>query len=129
MGGSVFTEGDSGVGCGYLDIGLTVAYFLAYLVIDAACHELRKGAGERNLAGDGKTCGHADHIGLGDSALDESLREFIGELVHLEGALEVGREGHYSGILLSGLVESRSEAASGIFLTGICVFHRLSILR
>ena len=122
MSRSVLAEGDSGVGRGNLYVGLAVCDFLANLVIYAAGDELGEGADKGNLPGDGKACGGADHIGLGNAALDESLGEFSREGVHLEGAFEVGGKGDYSGISFSGSEEPCSESAAGVFLSCISIF-------
>ena len=61
-----------------------IGNFLTDLVIDAAGYKLGKRADERNLAGDCKAGGCAYHVGLGNAALDETLREFRCKGVHLK---------------------------------------------
>ena len=62
MGGAVFADVDSGVGRGYLDIGMPIGNLLAELVIDAPRNKLGKGADERDLACNGESCSNSYHI-------------------------------------------------------------------
>ena len=110
------------MGCCNLHIGLAVSDFLTDLVVNSACNELCERACERNLACDCKSGSRTDHIGFGDTALDESLREIIGESVHLEGALEVGCKSYNSGVCFSCLIKTCAKTASGVFLSCICIF-------
>ena len=120
----------AGVGGGNLHIGIAIGHFLADLVVHAAGDKLCEGADEGNLSGDGEAGGGAHHIGFGDAALDKALREFGGEGVHLEGALEVCRHGYYALIGLSGLQKAYSKPAAGVFLSCICIlFHTKNLLR
>ena len=122
--GTVLAEGDTRVGGGDLHIGLAVGDFLTDLVIDTAGHELREGADEGDLAGDGETGGGADHVGLGDAALDETLRELRGEGIHLEGALEVRGEGDDAAVRAARFEKTHAETAAGVLLACIDIlFH------
>ena len=123
MGGAVLAQGDAGVRGGDFYVGEAVGHLLAELVIDAAGDEFGEAADEGDLAGDGKAGGGANHVGFGDAALDEALREFRRKGVHLEGALEVCRECNYAGIPFARFQKSRTEPAAGVFFTCICVFH------
>ena len=122
MGRTILAEGDARVGRRYLDVGLAVGDLLTYLVIDPSGHELGERAGEGNLAGDGEARRGANHIGLGDAALDEPFGKFFCEGVHLERTLEVRRQRHYPFVLPSRLEQPCSEAAPGVLLTCIDVF-------
>ena len=93
--------------------------------VNAARHELGEGAYERHLAGDCKTCGGANHISLGNTALDKPLGEFGCKCIHLERTFKVRGHGNDSAVLASGLKEPCSEAASGIYLTLVSVFLHL----
>ena len=130
MGSTIFAEGDTCVGRCELYVGVAVGDFLAHLVIDAAGHELCEAAAERNLAGDCEARRDADHIGLGDAALDESFGELRCEGIHLQGAFKVGRKGQHVGILAACDHETVAESAAGIFLSGIYILlHTSNLLR
>ena len=64
----------------------------------------------------------------GDTALEETVREFGREGIHLEGAFKVGREGHDGGVGLSGFEEAGAEAAAGVFLSCVDVFFHIKSL-
>ena len=124
MGGTVLAQGDTCVGGCNLHIGLSVGDLLAHLVVHTAGDEFGKRADERNLARDGQSGGGAHHIGFGDAALDEAIREFGRKGVHLERTLKVCGEGHYAAVGLSGLQETHAKAAAGVLFTCICIlFH------
>ena len=101
---------------------MTVSDFLAELVVNTSGDELSEGANERNLAGDGETSSNTYHIGLGDAALDESLRELLGECAHLQRALQVCCKGKNPFVLTSGDCKSLTETAAGVFFTCIDIF-------
>ena len=125
---AVLTQSDAGMRGGYLHVGVTVGHFLAQLVVHAAGHELGERADERHLAGDCEAGGNAYHVGFCDAALDEPLRELGCEGIHLERPLEVCGEGKNPFVLASGFHEPCSEAASGIYLTLVCVFFHINNL-
>ena len=127
MGCTVLTEGDTSVrGCD-LDIGVSIGDLLADLVIDAAGDELGEGADERDLAGEGETGGGADHVGLGDAALHETLGELSSELLHLQGREQVGGHGDDGGVFLASLIEAIAETAAGVFLSSDDIFFHDSV--
>ena len=130
MRGAVLAERDAGVGGGDLHIDLSVSDFLADLVIHAAGHELGEGADEGDLAGDGETGGGADHVGLGDTALDETLRELRGEGIHLQGTLEVRGEGDDAAVRAACFEKAHAESAAGVLLACIDIlFHDVNGLK
>ena len=90
--GAVLAERDAGVRAANLDVLVAVGHDLAYLVVDAAGNELGEAPDEGHLATEAQTGGDADHIGLGDAALDEAPGEFLGEAVHLDAAFHVGAQ-------------------------------------
>ena len=117
------------MGGGDLHVGLAVRDGLAELVIDAAGHELGEGADERDLARDRQAGGRADHVGLGDAALDETVGEFRRESVHLQGALEIGGEGEHLRVFPPRFEETGTESAAGVLLSGIDILaHAKSLL-
>ena len=122
VGRSVLSEGDSCMGGSDLDIGLAVADLHPDLVVDTSGHEFGEGSHEGNLPGDCHTGGDADHVGLGDSALEVSLGEGCGELVHLERSLEVGGQRYDPAVSLSGFEKACSETAARVFLSFISIF-------
>ena len=127
VGCTVLTEGDTSVrGCD-LDIGVSIGDLLADLVIDAAGDELGEGADERDLAGEGETGGGADHVGLGDAALHETLGELSSELLHLQGREQVGGHGDDGGVFLASLIEAIAETAAGVFLSSDDIFFHDSV--
>ena len=127
--GAILAQGDSRVGGGNLDIGVAVGDLLAKLVIDPARHKFCKRADERHLAGDGKSCCNAYHVGFSYSAFNETLREFRGEGIHLDRALEVGRKCEDAAVAPSRFKKACTESAAGVLLSCIGVFlHTSSLL-
>ena len=90
-------------------------HHLAYLVIDAAGDELGEAPDEGHLAAEAQTGGDADHIGLGDAALDEALGEFLGEAVHLDAAFHVGAQRHDILVLAASLDKAFAHTGAQLF--------------
>ena len=94
MRGTVLAERDAGVRAANLHVFVAVGHDLANLVVDAAGDELGEAPDEGHLAAEREAGGDADHVGLGDAALDEALGELLGEAVHLDAAFDVGAQRH-----------------------------------
>ena len=93
----------------------SVYHHLANLVIDATGDELGEATDERHLAAERETSGDADHVGLGDAALDEALGELLGEAVHLDAAFHVGAQGDDILILAASLYQALAHAGAQFF--------------
>ena len=114
MGGTILSEGDAGVGGGYLDIGVGIADALTDLVVDAGGHEVGEGAGEGYPAAERQTGGHVYHVGLGYAALEEAVGVFLGECVHLQRAGEVSAERDHLVVCPAQLRESCTDRSPSV---------------
>ena len=113
--GAVLAERDAGVRAANLDVLVRVAHHLADLVIDAAGDELGEAPDEGHLAAEAQAGGDADHVGLGDAALDEALGEFLGEAVHLDAAFHVGAQGDDILVLAASLYKAFAHTGTQLF--------------
>ena len=115
MRGAVLAERDAGVRAADLDVLVGVAHHLAYLVVYAAGDELGEAPDEGHLAAEAQACGDADHVGLGDAALDKALGEFFGEAVHLDAAFHVGAQGDDILVLAASLNKAFAHTGAQLF--------------
>ena len=116
MGGAVLADGDAGVRGADLDVQVRVGHRHADLVIDASGNETGERAGERHLAAQRQTGGDADHVGLRDAALDETLRIGRLEVAHLHASRDVSRQCENILVMLRGFHQAGAEPGTGVFL-------------
>ena len=124
---AVGAHGKAGVGGAHLDVELAVAHGVANLVVAAAGAEDGEGAREGDAAGERKARGDADHVGLGDTDIDQASRVVGAKLLGGGGTGEVGVNGDHVkaglGELDEGLAKSLARSAGGK-----CVRHTWMLL-
>ena len=89
MGAAVEGSGDAGVGADDGDVILAVAGGEEQLVEAAAGGEGAEGVADGLEAGSGQTAGDADHVALGDAAVDGTVA-LVGQLGGADAAHQVG---------------------------------------
>ena len=74
MGCTIFTYGNTGVGCSDLYIQMRVTYGVANLLKGSSCCKHCKAADKRNFTGRSKSCCHSHHITFCDTTINMSVR-------------------------------------------------------
>ncbi len=118
----IFAESDTGVGCGYFDVGFRVANRLSDLIIYPACGKICKCARKGNIAADCKSCRHSYHICLGDATLEKSFRMSFCKSTHLYRARQICAERNYFGVGSTEMRKTRSKTRTGILISCIDIF-------
>ena len=80
-----------------------------------------------DVPGDCEPCGCSDHVGLCDAALEIPVGECLGEVSHLEGALQVSSQGYNPAVLLSCLEEAGSETTASVNFACVDVFFHFDV--
>ena len=126
VGCAVFTDGDTGMGGAELDVQVRIADRVADLLEGTTRREHGKGAREDGEAGKAQAGRDADHVLLGDTAVEEAVGVFLLELGGLGGAGEVGVKDHDFLIGLTEVQKAFCVTDAGCFGDDIC--HGSSLL-
>ena len=94
VGCAVLTHRDACVGCADLDVEVGVANRVTHLLKCSACGEHCKARCENGLARGCDTCCNADHVALGDAAIEKSFGMCLFELYGFGCLCEVGVQNH-----------------------------------
>ena len=89
VGGAVLAHGDARVGAHNLHVEVGVAHGVAHLLKGAARGEHGEGRREGHLPAGGQAGGNANHVALGDAAVDKALRVFFLEDAGLGGLCQI----------------------------------------
>ena len=100
-----------------------VADGVADLLKGAAGGEHGEGGGEGNQAHGGHTGGHADHVGLGDAAVEVAVREGLLEGLGLGGVGQVGVQNHQILMLRTQRGQSLAVGITGSNFFHVCHNH------
>ena len=96
MGAAVLADAEPRVGERELDVCFGIGDAVAYLLICAACAEYGEGAGEGDIAGEGKARRRVYHVRFGDAEIIKPVGESLFEGAGLCGAGEVRVHNDYA---------------------------------
>ena len=113
MAGSILAHGNAGVGRSDLHIQMGISHRITHLLERSARREHGEAGAEGNLACGGESRRDADHIGLGNTAVNVALREHLLEHSRLGSFSQIGVQNHQVVVLFSKFYQSVAVTLSG----------------
>ena len=113
MARTILADGDAGMACADFYVQMRIADRVTDLFVSTACCKHGKGARHRNFPNEGKSCCHAHHICLCDTAVKMTVRKALFKHSSLCRCGQICVQHYQLRMFLSQLYQSFPEGFSG----------------